>query len=85
MLFIDSTTLYFLSDNLRMYDLTCSFHKGTCASSHLGHNRRAIFVPHSDPTRSHLNICYKDMTVEEAYHFLFDNALKEYNKDKKPS
>lgn len=76
---------YIRKGDVCMYDLTCSFHKGTCASSHLGHNRRTIFVPHSDPTRSHLNICYKDMTVEEAYHFLFDNALKEYNKDQKPS
>ncbi len=67
-----------------MYDLTCSFHKGTCASSHLGHNNRTIFVPHADPTRKHLNVCYIDMTVEEAYHYLFDEALEEYNKGKKP-
>ncbi len=67
-----------------MYDLTCSFHKGTCASSHLGHNKRTIFVAHADPTRKHLNVCYIDMTVEEAYHYLFDDALAEYNKGKKP-
>lgn len=67
-----------------MYDLTCSFHKGTCASSHLGHNNRTIFVPHADPQRKHLNICYIDMTLEEAYHHLFDEALAEYNKSKKP-
>lgn len=67
-----------------MYDLTCSFHKGTCASSHLGHNNRTIFVPHADPQRKHLNICYIDMTLKEAYHHLFDEALAEYNKGKKP-
>ena len=67
-----------------MYNLTCSFHKGTCASSHLGHNNRTIFVPHADPKRKHLNVCYMDMTVEEAYHNLFDEALAEYNKGKKP-
>ncbi|MBQ8794846.1 MAG: hypothetical protein IJZ54_00310 [Clostridia bacterium] len=67
-----------------MYDLTCSFHKGTCASSHIGHNNRSIFVPHADPKRKHLNVCYIDMTVEEAYHYLFDDALAEYNKGKKP-
>lgn len=67
-----------------MYDLTCSFHKGTCASSHLGHNNRTVFVPHADPKRKHLNVCYIDMTVEEAYHYLFDDALAEYNKGKKP-
>ena len=68
-----------------MFDLTVSFHKGTCASSHLGHNRRSIHVPHSDPARKHLNVCYIDMSVEEAYHHLFDTALKEYNHGKKPS
>lgn len=67
-----------------MYDLTCSFHKGTCTSSHLGHDNRTIFVPHADPKRKHLNVCYIDMTVEEAYHYLFDDALAEYNKGKKP-
>lgn len=68
-----------------MYNLTCSFHKGTCTNSHLGHNRRTIYVPHCDQSRSHLNKCYIDMTVEEAYHILFDHALAEYNKGKKPS
>ena len=67
-----------------MYDLTVSFHKGTCTSSNLGHNRRSIFVPNSDIKRRHLNVCYKDMSVEEAYHYLFDDALAEYNKGKKP-
>lgn len=68
-----------------MYDLTVSFHKSTCTSSHLGHNNRTIYVPHADPFRKHLNVCYVDMSVEEAYHRLFDDALAEYNKDKKPS
>ena len=67
-----------------MYDLTVSFHKGTCASSHLGHNNRTIYVPHADPSRKHLNVSYIDMTVEEAYHRLFDDALEQYNKGKKP-
>ena len=68
-----------------MYNLTASFHKGTCASSHLGHNRRTISVPHSDPSRKHLNVCYIDMSVEEAYHHLFDDALEQYNRGKKTS
>ena len=67
-----------------MYDLTVSFHKGTCASSHLGHNNRTVYVPHADPSRKHLNVSYIDMTVEEAYHRLFDDALEQYNKGKKP-
>ena len=60
-----------------MYDLTVSFHKGTCASSHLGHNNRTVYVPHADPSRKHLNVSYIDMTVEEAYHRLFDDALEQ--------
>lgn len=67
------------------YELTASFHKGTCSSAHLGHNRRTIYVPHADQDRKHLNICYVDMSLEEAYHFLFDDALKEYNSTRKPS
>ena len=67
------------------YDLTCSVHKGTCASAHLGHNRRTIYVPHADSSRKHLNVCYVDMSVEDAYHYLFDKAVEEYNKGKKPS
>ena len=66
-----------------MYDLTVSFHKGTCASSHLGHNNRTVYVPHADPSRKDLNVCYIDMSLEEAYHF-FDDALAQYNKGKKP-
>lgn len=68
-----------------VYDLTISVHKGTCSSAHLGHNRRTISVPHADKSRQHLNKCYIDMELSEAYRILFDNALKEYNADKKPS
>lgn len=67
------------------YDLTVSVHKGTCSSAHIGHNKRTINVPHSDKNRKDLNVSYIDMTLKEAYHKLFDDALAEYNKDKKPS
>ena len=67
------------------YNLTASVHKGTCSSAHLGHNRRTIRVPHADKDKQHLNIKYIDMSLEDAYHILFDNALKEYNANKKPS
>lgn len=67
------------------YDLTASIHKGTCSSAHLGHNRRTIAVPHADKERSHLNVCYVDMSLEEAYQLLFGAALEEYNRGKKPS
>ncbi len=67
------------------YNQTASVHKGTCSSAHLGHNRRTIRVPHADKDKQHLNIKYIDMSLEDAYHILFDNALKEYNASKKPS
>lgn len=67
------------------YKLTASIHKGTCSNSHLGHNRRTIAVPHADKNRKHLNVCYIDMSLDEAYHILFDKALEEYNAGKKPS
>ena len=72
-------------DGIVPYDLTVSFHKGTCSSAHLGHNRRTIPVPHSDVSRRDLNVCYIDMSLEDAYHHLFDKALEQYNEGKKPS
>ena len=67
------------------YELTASFHKGTCSSAHLGHNRRTIKVPHADKDRLSLNVCYVDMSLSEAYDILFADALAEYNEGKKPS
>lgn len=67
------------------YTLTASVHKGTCAEAHLNHNRRTIAVPHADKNRLHLDTAYIDMSVEQAYSILFDKALEEYNKGKKPS
>ena len=67
------------------YDLTVSFHKGNCSSSNLEHNRRTISVPHSDPSRKHLNVCYIDEPIEVAYEKLFGESTRLYNKGKKPS
>ena len=67
------------------YELTVSFHKSNCSSSNLEHNRRTINVPHSDPSRRHLNVCYIDEPIEVAYEKLFGKATEEYNKGKKPS
>lgn len=67
------------------YQLTISIHKGTCSSAHLGHNRRTIPVPHANKSRQYLNVAYIDMSLEEAYHILFDDALKQYNSTKIPS
>lgn len=68
-----------------MYDLSVSFHKSNCFHSNLEHNRRSINVPHSDKSREYLNVCYIDEPIEIAYKKLFDEAQKQYNKDKKPS
>ena len=70
---------------MEKYTLTVSVHKGTCAEAHLNHNRRTIAVPHADKDRLHLDRAYIDMSVEQAYHILFDKPLEEYNKTKKPS
>jgi len=67
------------------YTVTASVHKGTCAEAHLNHNRRTIAVPHADKNRLHLDTAYIDMDIKEAYRFLFEKALEEYNKEKKPS
>ena len=42
-------------------------------------------MPHSDPSRKHLNVCYIDEPIEIAYMKLFGRATEEYNKGKKPS
>ena len=68
-----------------MYQLTGSIHKGSASSSHIGHNRRSVPVPHSDKNRTPLNETFRDIPIEEAYHSLFDDALREYNQGKKPS
>lgn len=67
------------------YTVTASVHKGTCTEAHLNHNRRTIAVPHADKDRLHLDTAYIDMDIEDAYHILFDKALEEYNRGKKPS
>ena len=70
-----------------VYKLTASFHKGTCSSSHLNHNRRKdITLPHVDTFRTILdNRCYVDMELSTAYEKLFGDALRAYNSTKKPS
>ena len=64
------------------YELTVSFHKNNCSSSNLEHNRRTIKVPHSDPSRRHLNVCYIDEPIEVAYEKLFGKQPKSTTKVK---
>ena len=67
------------------YKFTVSVHKGTCSESHLGHNRRTIFVPHADKDRLHLDEAIIDEPIEVAYQKLFGKATEQYNRGKKPS
>lgn len=45
----------------------------------VAHNRRTYFAENVDPTRTHLNIEYCYIPIEEAYHQIFDAALAEFN------
>ena len=48
-----------------------------------GHNLRTIYVPYVDTSKSKDNIYYVNHTKEEAYEFLFAEAVKEYNEKQK--
>jgi hypothetical protein len=48
-----------------------------------GHNLRTIYVPYVDTSKSKDNIYYVNHTKEEAYEFLFADAVKEYNEKQK--
>ena len=67
------------------YKFTVSVHKGNCSESHLGHNRRTIFVPSADEKRLHLDEAIIDEPIEIAYQKLFGSATEQYNRGKKPS
>jgi hypothetical protein len=43
------------------------------------HNRREFNAENTDSERSHLNVCYVDEPIREAYHNLFDEATAHYN------
>ena len=48
-----------------------------------GHNLRTIYVPYVDTSKSKDNIYYVNHTKEQAYEFLFADAVKEYNEKQK--
>lgn len=48
-----------------------------------GHNLRTIYVPHVDSSKSKDNIYYVNCTKEEAFDYLFSEAVKEYNEKQK--
>lgn len=45
----------------------------------VAHNRRTYTAENVDPKRSHLNIEYCYVPIEQAYHELFDEALAAFN------
>lgn len=47
------------------------------------HNMREIFVPYVDVSKSKNNIYYISQTKEEAFEYLFSDAVKEYNVQQK--
>ena len=49
----------------------------------VAHNRRTYIAENVDATRTHLNVEYCYMPIEDAYHQLFDEAQAEYNAKQK--
>lgn len=48
-----------------------------------GHNLRTIYVPYVDVSKSKDNIYYVNHTKEQAYEYLFADAVKKYNEKQK--
>lgn len=48
-----------------------------------GHNLRTIYVPYVDVSKSKDNIYYVNHTKEQAYEYLFADAVKDYNDKQK--
>ncbi len=65
-----------------MDSFSISFTLGKGSSPHGGnirHNNREYFANNVDTINTSLNIEFKKQDIEDAYHKLFDKALKEYN------
>ena len=45
----------------------------------LDHNNRKFIAENVDRERTKNNVEFKNISLEEAYHILFDNALQSYN------
>lgn len=61
-----------------MQSYTLSLHNGG-GCVHQAHNARRYMPPNADPDRSGDNITFCDVPVRDAYHKLFDDAVKEFN------
>ena len=64
-----------------MMKTTISIEKGRGS---MRHNNRDFYADNVDKTRSKNNITYKKESLEHAYEKLFGNAVRKYNKGKKP-
>ena len=65
-----------------MKSFSVSFTLGKAASEHganISHNNRKFTAANVDEKRIVDNIIYKQQDVRDAYHHLFDRALREYN------
>ena len=65
-----------------MNSFSISFTLGKGSSPHGGnirHNNRDYYADNVQKNNTALNVEYKRQDIEEAYHELFDEALKEYN------
>ena len=65
-----------------MDSFSISFTLGKGSSPHGGnirHNNREYYSNNVEKAKSIYNIEYKRQDIEEAYHYLFDESLKEYN------
>ena len=62
------------------YSISFTLGKGsTPHGGNIRHNNREYFADNVQKTNSLSNIEYKRQDIEEAYHELFDDSLKEYN------
>lgn len=65
-----------------MDSYSISFTLGKASHPHganLRHNNRKFLAANIDPTRTKENVTYRQQDVCDAYHHLFDQAVKEYN------
>ena len=65
-----------------MNTFSISFTLGKASSPHganLRHNNRKFLASNIDPKRTEQNVTYVQQDVREAYHHLFDQAVREYN------
>lgn len=69
-----------------MQSFSISFTLGKSSVLHqtnIAHSNREFIARNVDQRRTHLNVIYARQDVEDAYHTLFDAAVKEYNDKQK--